>query len=91
MHEPTKISWLMDYRPDLLFFRLYSLSYLFLHQLQRYLDQAPYQEIFEDEYNEWMKKTVHEIDWSRITEYEKEDMTENTKELACTAGACEIV
>ena len=63
----------------------------FLPYADHSYQQAPYQEIFEDEYNEWMKKTVHEIDWSRITEYEKEDMTENTKELACTAGACEIV
>ena len=53
--------------------------------------QAPYQEITKDEYKEWMNKTVHEIDWDLITEYEKEDMTENTKELACTAGACEII
>jgi len=53
--------------------------------------QAPYQEITEDEYKEWMNKTVHEINWDLITEYEKEDMTENTKELACTAGACEII
>jgi len=53
--------------------------------------QAPYQEITEDEYKEWMNKTVHEINWDLITEYEKEDMTENTKELACSAGACEIV
>ena len=63
----------------------------FLPYADHSYQQAPYQEIFEDEYNEWMKKTVHEIDWSRITEYEKEDMTENTKELACTAGACEII
>ena len=63
----------------------------FLPYADHSYQQAPYQEIFEDEYNEWMEKTVHEIDWSRITEYEKEDMTENTKELACTAGACEII
>jgi len=52
--------------------------------------QAPYQEITEDEYKEWLNKTTSFIDWSLITEYEKEDMTENTKELACTAGACDI-
>jgi len=63
----------------------------FLPYADHSYQQAPYQEIFEDEYNEWMKKTVHEIDWDLITDYEKEDMTENTKELACTAGACEIV
>ena len=63
----------------------------FLPYADHSYQQAPYQEIFEDEYNEWMEKTVHEIDWDLITEYEKEDMTENTKELACTAGACEII
>ena len=52
--------------------------------------QAPYQEITEDEYKEWLTKTTSYIDWSLITDYEKEDMTENTKELACTAGGCEI-
>ena len=63
----------------------------FLPYADHSYQQAPYQEITEDEYKEWMNKTVHEIDWDLITEYEKEDMTENTKELACTAGACEIL
>jgi len=63
----------------------------FLPYADHSYQQAPYQEIFEDEYNEWMEKTVHEINWDLITDYEKEDMTENTKELACTAGACEII
>ena len=53
--------------------------------------QAPYQEITEDEYNEWLTKTTDSIDWTMITEYEKEDMTESNKELACVAGACEIL
>jgi ribonucleoside-diphosphate reductase alpha chain len=52
--------------------------------------QAPYQEVTEEEYKEWLTKTTSSIDWSLITDYEKEDMTENTKELACVAGACEI-
>jgi len=63
----------------------------FLPYADHSYQQAPYQEITEDEYKEWMNKTVHEINWDLITEYEKEDMTENTKELACTAGACEII
>ena len=63
----------------------------FLPYADHSYQQAPYQEITEKEYDEWMDKTVHEIDWNLITNYEKEDMTENTKELACTAGACEIV
>ena len=63
----------------------------FLPYADHSYQQAPYQEITDKEYDEWMDKTVHEIDWNLITNYEKEDMTENTKELACTAGACEIV
>jgi ribonucleoside-diphosphate reductase alpha chain len=53
--------------------------------------QAPYQEITYNEYRSWLKKTTDVVDWSKITEYETEDMTENTKELACSAGTCEII
>jgi len=53
--------------------------------------QAPYQEITKKEYKQWLKKTTNNVDWSLLMDYEKEDMTENTKELACTAGACEII
>jgi|TARA_R100001530_G_scaffold86299_1_gene60068 ribonucleoside-diphosphate reductase alpha chain len=63
----------------------------FLPHTDHSYKQAPYQEVTEDEYKEWLTKTTSSIDWSLITEYEKEDMTENTKELACTAGACEIL
>jgi ribonucleoside-diphosphate reductase alpha chain len=31
------------------------------------------------------------IDWSRLSEYEKEDTTKASQSLACTAGVCEIV
>ena len=31
------------------------------------------------------------IDWSKLQEFEKEDTTSGSKELACTAGVCEIV
>ena len=53
--------------------------------------QAPYQEITDQEYKEWLKKTTTSVDWSLLPDYEKEDMTENTKELACSANACEIL
>ncbi len=50
--------------------------------------QAPYQEISEEEYNEFVK-TFPKIDWSQLKE--EEDTTSGTQELSCTAGACEIV
>jgi ribonucleoside-triphosphate reductase len=63
----------------------------FLPYADHSYQQAPYQEITAKEYKEWQKKTTNKINWDLIKEYEKEDMTENTKELACTAGACEIL
>jgi len=63
----------------------------FLPYADHSYQQAPYQEITKKEYKEWLKKTTNKVDWSLLIDYEKEDMTENTKELACTAGACEII
>ena len=53
--------------------------------------QAPYQDISEEEYNELMKKMPSTIDWGMLKEFEKEDTTTGSKDLACVAGACEIV
>jgi ribonucleoside-triphosphate reductase len=51
--------------------------------------QAPYQEITAEQYHELLSQ-MPTIDWGRLSFFEKEDQTENTKELACTAGMCEI-
>ena len=53
--------------------------------------QAPYQEVDKKTYQEWLTKTPKNINWMDLTKYEKEDTTTSSKELACTAGACEIV
>lgn len=52
--------------------------------------QAPYQEITEEEYN-LLRDEMPEIDWSKLSEYESEDNTSTGHELACSAGACEIL
>jgi ribonucleoside-triphosphate reductase len=52
--------------------------------------QAPYQELTEDEYDEWVKKSPAKIDWARLSEFEQEDNTVGSQELACVAGFCEI-
>jgi len=31
------------------------------------------------------------INWSRLKEFEKEDNTTGSQELACTSGSCEVV
>tara|TARA_R110002012_G_scaffold33003_1_gene96982 strand:+ start:1106 stop:3028 length:1923 start_codon:yes stop_codon:yes gene_type:complete len=63
----------------------------FLPYADHSYQQAPYQEITKKEYTAWLKKTTNNVDWSKLSDYEKEDMTENTKELACSAGSCEIL
>jgi len=52
--------------------------------------QAPYQQCTREEYEEALSKMPQLIDWSRLSEYEKEDTTTATRELACVAGVCEI-
>jgi len=61
---------------------------LFDHTYQ----QAPYQDIEPDEYLEWKDRMSYvNLDWSRLTDFEKEDTTTGSRELACTAGVCEVV
>lgn len=49
----------------------------------------PYEEIDEAKYRE-LVALMPAIDWSGLSDYEKEDMTTSSKELACSAGACEL-
>ena len=53
--------------------------------------QAPYQDCGKGEYASMLLKTPTEIDFSKLSLYEKEDTTSGSKELACTADACEVV
>lgn len=53
--------------------------------------QAPYQDCTEEEYSAMLLRTPKEIDFSKLSLYEKEDTTSGSKELACTADACEVV
>ena len=53
--------------------------------------QAPYQDIDEDTYKKLVKAMPKEIDWKNLQDFEKEDNTKGSQELACTAGVCELV
>ena len=54
--------------------------------------QAPYQDCSSIEYLDLIKKMPKEVDWTKLSEYETQDMTSGSQELACTAeGGCEIV
>jgi ribonucleoside-diphosphate reductase alpha chain len=53
--------------------------------------QAPYQDTNKEGYEFLLDQMPKEIDWSKLSEYESQDMTIGAQELACVAGACEIV
>ena len=53
--------------------------------------QAPYQDIDEKEYRKLAKKMPTVIDWQKLQDFEREDNTKGSQELACTAGVCELV
>jgi ribonucleoside-diphosphate reductase alpha chain len=53
--------------------------------------QAPYQDIDEKEYKKLVKKMPATLDWRKLQDFEKEDNTKGSQELACTAGVCELV
>jgi ribonucleoside-diphosphate reductase alpha chain len=50
--------------------------------------QAPYQDITEEQYNEFLERMPKDIDWSKFVE--EEDNTIGQQTLACSAGSCEI-
>lgn len=53
--------------------------------------QAPYQECSKEEYEAMVAKMPEKIYWEVLQQYELEDSTTSARELACTAGACEIL
>lgn len=52
--------------------------------------QAPYQECDEQTYLDLLAK-MPAFDWDALSNFEKDDSTVNTKELACVSGVCEII
>ena len=54
--------------------------------------QAPYQDCTKKEYDELLVKIPKKVDWSTLSNYEQQDYTIASQELACSAnGGCEIV
>ena len=62
----------------------------FLPYSEHTYKQAPYQDCTLIEYSELVKKMPTEVNWSKLSDYEKTDMTIGSQELACSAGSCEI-
>lgn len=51
--------------------------------------QAPYEECSKEYYEAALAKMPEEIDWDSLIE--QDDNVKGAQELACSAGACEIV
>lgn len=62
----------------------------FLPHSEHTYRQAPYTECTEDEYLALLSK-MPLFDWDQLQQFEKDDSTINVKELACTAGVCDIL
>jgi len=52
--------------------------------------QAPYQDCSKEEYEVLLEQMPRNVEWNKLSEYEKTDTTIGSQELACSAGFCEI-
>ena len=62
----------------------------FLPHTDHAYKQAPYEDCNKKTFNSLNKK-ICEADWSTLTQYEEEDYTVASQELACVAGHCEVL
>ena len=60
----------------------------FLPHSNHTYQQAPYEDITEEQYKELASKMPGDINWEELVE--KDDNTEGAQQLACVAGVCEI-
>jgi ribonucleoside-diphosphate reductase alpha chain len=52
--------------------------------------QAPYEDIDSDKYKELLASMPKGVDWEDLGDFEQEDNTTGSQELACVGGACEL-
>jgi ribonucleoside-diphosphate reductase alpha chain len=53
-------------------------------------EHTPFEAITEEKYNELNSKMPETINWSLLSEYEKEDTTKTSHAMVCTADGCEL-
>lgn len=63
----------------------------FLPKTQHSYQQPPYEECTKQDYEELLAQMPSEYDWTRLSEFEKEDRTVGTQVFACTGDKCELV
>jgi len=63
----------------------------FLPHTDHIYEQAPFEAITEEEYNNLLMCMPKDINWQDLRKYEQEDTTVSSHTLACVGGSCEIV
>jgi ribonucleoside-diphosphate reductase alpha chain len=53
--------------------------------------QAPYEDISAEMYEKLLAEMPAQVDWEKLSQFEKEDNTTGSQELACTGGGCDIL
>jgi hypothetical protein len=52
--------------------------------------QAPFEECEEKEYMQLLEQMPKKIDWEELSNYEQDDYTIGSQELACKGGSCMV-
>ena len=63
----------------------------FLPMSEHTYKQAPYQDCDKQQYEELLERMPTDVNWLALSNYEKEDLTSGSQELARTADSCEVV
>ena len=63
----------------------------FLPHSDHTYQQAPYQDCSKEEYQDLFDVMPTDIDWKKLSDYEKEDNTSGMQTMACTGDVCEMV
>ena len=63
----------------------------FLPYNEHTYQQAPYQEITKEQYEESLSQMPKAVDFFKLKEYEKQDNTAGSQTMACTGDVCEMV
>ena len=63
----------------------------FLPHSDHTYQQAPYQDCSKEEYQDLLSVMPKDIDWTKLSDYEKEDNTSGMQTMACTGDVCEMV
>lgn len=86
-HEWGEVAdWVYDH-----FDEISGVSFMPSDESEHTYAQAPYQDLTAEEYAEWTYKMPAKVNWDLLSAYELEDSTTSTQDLACVAGACDVV